>query len=68
MKWKITRVADIPAPLRELGYRTEITIECNAVALPDVGKPAGEELERRAFFNGFEIVLKDGDKIEQVDA
>lgn len=67
MRWRITRTADVPEPLRELGYKTEIIIESNAIALPDVGLPEGAEPSRRAFFNGFEIILKDGDKIEQVD-
>lgn len=68
MKYQITRTADVPEELRALGYRTQITIECGSVALPDVGKAEGEPREMRAFFNGFEVVLKDGDEITQVEA
>ena len=67
MKYKITRVADLPEELAKLGYRTEITIECGTVALPDVGKPESEPKEMRAYFNGFEVLLKDGDKVERIE-
>lgn len=68
MRYKLTRTADIPEELRALGYKTEITIDAGAVWLPDVGKAEGETREMRAFFNGFEVVLKDGDEITQVEA
>lgn len=61
MKYEITRAADMP------GFKHKITIEAGAVWFPDVGKPDGEEKELRAYFNGFELVLKEGDEIKQVD-
>lgn len=66
MKYRVTRTADVPDELRKMGYRTRITIECDSAWLPDVGKGADEPPEGRAFFNGFEIILKEGDEIEQV--
>lgn len=63
-KWKITSTHDLPAELVELGFSRSIVIECETVHLPlDEQRRQGDAT---AHFNGFEIVLHAGDKVEQV--
>lgn len=68
MKYQITRTAGLPEDLRAMGFVTRIVIECGSLAMPDVGKAEDEPRENRAYFDGFELVLMDGDEITQVDA
>ena len=62
--FRITRTAGVPDELKEAGFVQRVTFEADTCSMP-----LPSEIEARggtAYFNGFAIELKPGDKVEQI--
>ena len=60
-KWKITSTHGVSDEMVKLGFARTIVIECETAHIPQ-----DRQGDVMADFNGFEILLHQGDKIEQV--
>ena len=60
-KWKITSTHGVPDEMVKLGFARSIVIECETAHIPQ-----DRQGDTIADFNGFGIVLHDGDAVEQV--
>lgn len=63
--YRITRTSGLPEGMKERGFAQVVTIEAGAASMPLPSEI--EEKGGTAYFNGFAVELKKGDKVEQVN-